>query len=212
MTDKILMMKRRRVNQLLSSSLFIGMMPLMASCTAEPAPIVEITRPSANINLGVASIDIIADYTPLKAPPYIDHKMMPSPQMQLQQWAEDTLSPNLDDGNLLITITKAALKEVDIPSDETLKALFTNEQRLLVTADIEAVFSFSHPENSKSATLTIASSAEASIADKASPKDADAIRYRVVRDAIGRFDQELLRQLNQISGGQISGNNWPLMG
>ncbi|MCE2517166.1 MAG: hypothetical protein J4F41_04875 [Alphaproteobacteria bacterium] len=205
---------RRQFSQMLASPLLASpllMGPLsmaaLTACQTTAAPPPEQVRSGGKLALGVAAVDIINDYTPAGAAPYIDHEFMPTPTVQLTQWAEQTLTPDLDDGNVLVAITKASLKEVEIAGDDGLKALFTNEQRLLVTVEFEAIFSFTHPLKNRSATLTVVSSAQSSIPDNATPDDAQRIRQRVVRNGIGRFDQELRRQLRQVSEGI-----WPLKG
>ena len=97
------------------------------------------------------------------------------------------------------------MQETELAGEDSLSALFTNEQKLMVVVDFEGIFSFSHPTNSKSATLTVAASAQSSIADNVSPDEAEAIRQRVVREALGRFDKELRRQLNGITE-----DGWPV--
>ena len=75
----------------------------------------------------------------------------------MTNWANTKLLPLDDRGNLLVTITAAEMTERDIQNDDGLKALFTNEQRLLVAVKFEGIFSFSHPDNNRSATLTVQS-------------------------------------------------------
>ena len=179
---------------------------ILSACQSNAPALPKLTTPGGMINLGVAAVDVINEYQTPQDPIYIDQRFSPSPSRQLIDWADDKLLPLGDRGNLLLTITKAEMTEVDIQSDDGLKSLFTNEQRLLVTVKFEGIFSFSHPENSRSATLTVSSEAQSSIADNTSPVDADAIRLRVTQESLGRFDQEFRRQLRSISS-----NGWPLM-
>lgn len=168
----------------------------------EPRP--QLTATGGRIDLGISSLDIISDYTGPQVPPYIDHIIMPSPAMQLSQWATDTLNPADQDGNALLTIITASMTETKLDGEEGIKGLFTNQQRLLVFVEFEAVLSISHPDGRKSATLNLASSAEKSIADDTTPEEADQIRFETIREAIGRFDQELRQQLLRFNG------NWPI--
>lgn len=209
---------RRRLSQILArpfgvaaalKMIFTGMLSvvMLTACQTTPAPAPEVIRPGSPLALGVAAVDIITDYTSPGTAPYIDQDYRPSPAVQLTQWAEQTLTPDLDDGNLLLAITKASLKEVEIAGDDGLKALFTDEQRLLVTVEYEGILSFTHPLNNRSATLTVVATAQSSIPDSATPDEAQQLRQQVVRNGIGRFDQELRRQLRQVSEGV-----WPLKG
>lgn len=178
----------------------------LSACQTSEAPLPQLTRPGEMVNLGVAAVDVINEYTAPSDAIYIDQIFNPSPASQLTNWANTKLLPLDDRGNLLVTITAAEMTERDIQSDDSLKALFTNEQRLLVAVKFEGIFSFSHPENNRSATLTVQSEAQSSIADNTSPVDADAIRLRVIHEALGRFDQEFRRQLRSASS-----NGWPLL-
>ncbi len=177
----------------------------LLGCGPAALPRPTVTAPGGRIDLGVASLDIITEYTSPALAPYIDHVIMPSPAMQVAQWASKTLIPADDEGNALLTIMTASMKETALSSEDGLKALFTNQQRLLVTVELEGALLFSHPDGQKSATLALASSAEKSIADKASPKEADEIRFEAIREALGRFDQELRSQLAGFNGA------WPLI-
>ena len=179
---------------------------LVSACQTHEAPRPKITKPGGMVNLGVAAVDVINDYKTPSDAIYIDQIFTPSPAQQMTDWANTKLLPLDDRGNLLVTITAAEMTERDIQSDDGLKALFTNEQRLLVAVKLEGIFSFSHPENNRSATLTVQSEAQSSIADNTSPVDADAIRLRVIHEAMGLFDQEFRRQLRAASS-----NGWPLL-
>ncbi len=176
----------------------------LAGCGPAASPRPSVTNTGGQIDLGIASLDIISDYVSPSTPPYIDHIIMPSPAMQLSQWATKTLVPSDDEGNALLTIMTASMKEVELDGEDGLKALFTNQQRLLVTVELEGALLFSHPDGRKSATLALASSAEKSIADNTSPEEADQIRYEAIREAVGRFDQELRSQLVGFDG------KWPV--
>lgn len=198
---------RRNFNRLISAPILLGALPILGACqTTESANVPALTRPGPTLNLGVSSLDIIVDYTAPKLPPNIDHEYNPSPATQLTQWAESKLAPSADKGNLLVSITKASMQETEITGEDTLSSLFTNEQKLKVVVDFEGIFSFSHPTDNKSATLTVTVSAQSSISDNVSPDEAQAIRQRVVREALGKFDKELRRQLSGITE-----NGWPVI-
>ena len=178
---------------------------LLSACQTQDQPKLDVTQQGGPLAIGVAAIDVIDDYRTPNNPLYIDDQFNPSPTDQLMSWAGRKLMPADDQGNLLVTITGASMTESDIQNDDNLKALFTNEQRLLVEVKLEAIFSFSHPQNNKSATLTVASTAQSSIADNTSPAASDAIRLRVIDQALGQFDQEFRRQVRSISS-----TGWPL--
>ena len=192
------MLSRRYASLLMLSA------SLVASCSPKAELRPQITATGSRIDLGVASVDIIDDYNNPNVKPYIDHLINPSPAMQLTQWAAETLKPADEKGNMLLTIMKASMTEKDIEAEEGLKALFTNQQRLLINVELEAVLSFNHPDGGRSATLTVVSSSEKSIADNTTPEEADSIRFKAIREAVGRFDQELRAQLSGFDGG------WPV--
>ena len=177
---------------------------MLAACVPQAQPRPQVTAIGGRIDLGVSSFDIITDYIGSQKPPYIGHLMMPSPAMQVAQWASDTLYPADQDGNALLTITNAAVTETELDGEEGVKGLFTNQQRLLIFVELEAVLSVSHPDGKKSATLNLISSAEKSIADDTTPIESDQIRVEAIREAIGRIDQELRHQLSGFNG------QWPL--
>lgn len=175
-----------------------------AACSPKVSTRPQVTATGGQINLGVSSLDIITDYVGPNKPPYIDHLIIPSPAMQLSQWASKTIYPADQDGNALLTIINASMTETEIEAEDGLTTLFTNQQRLLIFVEFEAVLSMSHPDGRQSATLSLASSAEKSIPDNVSPEEADQIRFDAIRDAVGLFDQELRAQLQGFNG------NWPL--
>jgi len=200
------MIKQVAAGLTLPLSLPLSFSLLLSACQTKEPPLPQITKPGGMINLGVAAVDVINDYKTPSDAIYIDQIFTPSPAHQLTDWANTKLLPLDDRGNLLVTITAAEMTERDIQNDDGLKALFTNEQRLLVAVKFEGIFSFSHPDNNRSATLTVQSTAQSSIADNTSPANADAIRQRVIHEALGRFDQEFRRQLRSASS-----NGWPLL-
>ena len=202
-----LLSRRKVINQAAASLILPLSLPMVLSaCQTKSPPLPQLTKPGDVVNLGVAAIDVINEYSTPSDAIYIDQSFNPSPVSQLTDWVGGKLLPMDDRGNLLVTITKAEMTERDIQNDAGLKALFTNEQRLLVAVKFEGIFSFSHPENNRSAVLTVESEAQSSIADNTSPADADGIRLRVVHEALGRFDQEFRRQLRSASSG-----GWPMM-
>ncbi len=180
---------------------------VMTSCAEKPAPLPDVTKPGGALQLGIAALDIINDYNTPSDAIFIDGNFNPSPAARMKTWAEGVLQPSDARGNGLMTITNASMTERDIQADENLKALFTNEQRLMIEVKMSAIFTFNHPENNRAATLTVASEAMSSIADNTSPAEADAIRMRVVNEALGQFDQELRRRLKEVST-----SGWPLRG
>ena len=196
---------RRRLMMQLSAGLTLPL--ILTSCAEKPAPLPEVTKPGSALKMGIAALDIINDYTTPSDDIFIDDIFNPSPAARMMAWAERTLQPSDSQGNGLMTITNASMTERDIQSDQDLKTLFTNEQRLLIEVKMNAIFTFNHPENNRAATLTVSSEAMSSIADNTSPAQADAIRLRVVNEALGQFDQELRRRLMQVSA-----SGWPLRG
>ena len=128
------------------------------------------------------SIDIINEYTAPGAKPFIDHILNPNPTQQVIDWASDILTPADARGNLLITITRAAMTEEHLEGEESIKGFFTNEQTRKVRIELEAYFSFGHPQNNRSATLTVQAAYETTIAENTTPRDADLIRKAVMEE------------------------------
>ena len=194
---------RRKMTSLLLASPLIGA-GLLAGCKSATTTPRAITQTGGTISLGVSSIDIINEYNAPGANPYIDHLMTPNPTSQITDWAGKILTPVDDRGNLLITITRAALTEDQLEGEDSIKGFFTNEQTRVVRAELEAYFSFSHPESNRSASLTVKAEFETTIAENSTPNEADTIRLDVIRESIGRFDMEFRRQLDMVSG-----DGWP---
>ena len=189
----------------LKTILFVMALVVMAltACAPSQSP-PQITPTGAPINLGIASLDIINDYVSPKQKPHIDHIISPSPATQLSQWAQETLNPDDQKGNLLLSILDASMTQQDIQQqEENLNTLFTDQQRTLVRVQLKGILFFNHPDGRKSATLTIEASSEKSIADSTTPAQTDNIRTATIRDAIGVFDRELRTQLQNFNG------NWP---
>lgn len=168
---------------------------LLSGCRQPPPAPYAGTPRGGGVRLGVTTIDVVNDHRPAAVSPFIDHLFYPTLAERTVTWARETLVPADDKGNLLVTITRAAMSEHEITSDDGLKSLFTSEQRLLVKAELAALFSFAHPVASRSASMTVTSSHEMTIADDTTPARADAIRARVMDETITRFDQEFRAQL-----------------
>ena len=96
------------------------------------------------------------------------------------------------------------MTEEHLEGEESIKGFFTNEQTRKVRIELEAYFSFGHPQNNRSATLTVKASYETTIAENTTPRDADLIRQAVLDEGMGKFDAEFRRQLEMVSGG-----GWP---
>lgn len=200
MTTRAFSCSRRTATRLLLLTPLV-----LAGCKAATLPAKTMTPVGGPIRLGVSAIDILNEYAAPGVRPHIDHILNPSPASRLMAWAGETLAPADDRGNLLMTITRAALTEERLDGDESLKGLFTNEQTRLIRIEIEAYFSFSHPQSSRSATLTVKAAYETTIAESTTPKEADQVRLAVIDEGVGRFDAEFRRQLAQVAGG----GGWP---
>ena len=179
---------------------------LLASCQTPEPPVLVATPLGNNLPLQVASIDFFNDHNPQAVKPYIDHLYYPGLSDMLVNWGSETLIPADANGNLLMTVSRADLRELDIASNDDLKSLFTNEQRKLIVADLEAVFSFTHPVNNRTASIVVKASYQNTIADYTTPADSERIRQFVMSEAIARFDAEFRKQVLDIS----SGNGWPV--
>lgn len=184
----------------------LGLVGLITACQT-PKPVVLTASPrGGSIDISVGTMDMVNEHRPHAVSPYIDHLYQPSLAVLLQQWGEDTLNPVENDGNLLMTVTKANLQEIDIASNDDLKSLFTNEQRKLVVADVSASFSFTHPQNFQTASLVVNASYQTTIPDYTTPAEAERIRIHVMTEAISRFDAEFRQQILSIK----NPNGWPL--
>lgn len=177
---------------------------LLAGCKSATLPERVRTVVGTPLDIDVSSIDIINEYAAPQAKPYIDHLMASNPLSEMTDWAGRMLSPVGGRGNLLITITRAALIEEQLAGEDSLKGFFTNEQTRLIRTELEAYFSFSHPENNRSASLTVKAEFETTIAESSTPQEADEARLDVIMEGMGRFDQEFRRQFNAIANG-----GWP---
>jgi len=197
-------MKRREAVRIMAGGFAASL--LLAGCQSTPPPPVNFTSPEGELlRLAVAATDIISDYTSPGEKPYIDHLYTPSPSDLLMEWAGTRLTPVDTSGNLLFTITRAAMTETSLAGDESLKSLVTNEQSRLVRVELEGIFSFSHPSASRSATLVVRSNYESSIADDTTPAEADQLRLKIARNTVNLFEMEFRRQLDQVAGH----NGWP---
>ena len=179
---------------------------LLSACQNTPAPPVMLTSPEGGpVPIAVAATDIISDYSSPGEKPYIDHLYSPSPSDLLVEWAGSRLTPTDSSGNLLFTITRAAMTETRLESDESLKSLLTNEQSRLIRVELEGVFSFSHPAGTRSATLVVRAEYESSIADNTTPAEADQLRLKIARNTVHLFEKEFRKQLDNVAGH----NGWP---
>ena len=111
---------RRKATQLVLAAPFSSVFFLNGCKSATVTP-VTMTAIGAPIPLGISSIDIINEYTAPGAKPYIDHILNPNPTQQVTDWASDILTPADARGNLLITITRAAMTEEHLEGEESIK-------------------------------------------------------------------------------------------
>jgi hypothetical protein len=194
------------INRRIIMGIFLLSPVLLASCQTPEPPVLVVTPLGNNLPLQVASIDFFNDHDPQAVKPYIDHLYYPGLSDMLVNWGSETLIPADASGNLLMTVSRADLRELDIASNDDLKSLFTNEHRKLIVADLEAVFSFTHPVNNRTASIVVKASYQNTIADYTTPADSERIRQFVMSEAIARFDAEFRKQVLDIS----SGNGWPV--
>lgn len=197
-------LSRRQVFRLLVGGL-TGSFLLVACQNTSPPEVVFTSPESGPVSIAVAATDIISEYSSPGEKPYIDYLFTPSPSDMLVEWASNRLTPSDTSGNLLFTITRAAMTETKLESDESLKALITNEQNRLIRVELEGIFSFSHPAGSRSATLVVRAEYESSIADNTTPAEADQLRLKIARNTIHLFEKEFRHQLDNVAGH----NGWP---
>ena len=196
----------QKLSQFITLALIMVSTLLLTACETPKPPTLVSTPIGASIPIQVANIDFFNDHDPQAVETYTDHLYYPTLADMLMTWGTNTLIPSDANGNLLMTIAKADLRELDIASNDDLKALFTNEQRKLVIADLEAVFSFTHPDENRTASIVVKSSYQNTIADYTTPAESERIRYFVMTEAIARFDEEFRRQITDVSAPQ----NWPV--
>ena len=87
---------------------------LFASCQTPEPPVLVATPLGNDLPIQVASIDFFNDHDPQAVKPYIDHLYYPGLSDMLVNWGSETLIPADANGNLLMTVSRADLRELDI--------------------------------------------------------------------------------------------------
>lgn len=80
------------------------------------------------ITLGVASIEIVDNFTPPSDPKHVENRMPVTPEHALKNWARDRLRANGVSGVAKFIIENASVTETELARSKGLTGVFTTEQ------------------------------------------------------------------------------------
>ena len=86
----------------------------------------------------MAHINIVEEYVPVNAPPYIETTFPVPPNQAIRRWVADRLRPTGGDVDLTIVITQADVTAEQIPVKGGLEGLFRDDQNRKWTAHLAA--------------------------------------------------------------------------
>ncbi len=90
------------------------------------------------INLNVASLEIVSSYKSPMAAPNVEHKFPSSPEKALMRWASDRLRATGSSARASFTILNASVRETTLEKQKGIKGAFTKDQSERYDAVLEA--------------------------------------------------------------------------
>ncbi len=181
----------------------------LASCQDAPAP----SSPAgisfgnkAPLRLSVAQINVVENYRPTMAAPFVDHTLPTPPIMAIKQWAGQRFVAAGGQGSLEIAVEDASVKETPLAKKDGLTGFFTDDQEARYDGHIKLTLRLYDGVN----TISVAeANAEVSrwrtINEKATVAQREAMFNGMLQEMMLQLDSESEARIRQYFGRFIVG-------
>lgn len=176
---------------------------LFAVAACQPAPVSYTLSPVSfraqpAINVNVAKINIVEDYTSPAHAPNVEHQMTMSPAQGVKIWASERLKAVGNSGQLDVVITDAAVKEIKLPLKQGVRGFFTEDQSERYDAALSVTLRLYDGTSSMSrAQGDVNVTRSRTISEKASLADREKLWHDMSIEMVQAYDREAETRLRQ---------------
>lgn len=176
---------------------------LFAVAACQPAPVSYTLSPVSfraqpAINVNVAKINIVEDYTSPAHAPNVEHQMTMSPAQGVKIWASERLKAVGNSGQLDVVITDAAVKEIKLPLKQGVRGFFTEDQSERYDAALGVTLRLYDGTSSMSrAQGDVNVTRSRTISEKASLADREKLWHDMSIEMVQAYDREAETRLRQ---------------
>lgn len=182
--------------------LFVAL-ALFAVAACQPAPVSYTLSPVSfraqpAINVNVATINIVEDYTSPANAPNVEHQMVMPPAQGVKIWASERLKAVGSSGQLDVVITNASVKEIKLPLKQGVRGFFTEDQSERYDAALSVTLRLYDGTNSMSrAQGDVNVTRSRTISEKASLADREKLWHDMSIEMVQAYDREAETRLRQ---------------
>jgi hypothetical protein len=182
---------------------FIFLLVVLSGCSGEPPPreFAEITFTNLpKIQLEVARIEIVDEYSPPFAAPNVEHKMPVPPAAAARRWAQDRLQAVGTSGRAVVKIRDAHVTETLLKKSTGLTGAFTTEQGARYDSAVAVTVEVRNDRGVQEAAAEGAASRSQTVPENISPNRLDEVWYEMVETLMHDMNAELERNMRQFMG------------
>lgn len=181
---------------------FLALLGLVALTACQPAPQQTVLPPiefsGPQINVAVASIEVIDAYKSSFQKPYVEHEFVTTPAKAIHNWANQRLKAAGGAGKLEIIIEDASVKEEQLPLKDGMRGFFSNEQSARFDANVKVTFKLYDGVSTMSrADGDVNVSRSQTIGEKTTVADREKLWHDMTRDIAQAFDKEGQARMRQ---------------
>lgn len=173
---------------------FSGILVLLAGCTGTVPPQVfsAITfNHLAPVQMAVRAISVEDRYVPPLTAPNAEHRMPVAPQSVLHRWPADRIQASGGNATARFVIVNAEVLEHALNTDNSLTAIFTNEQALNYEASVEATLVVNSDDGLSQGQATARARRSITVPENATVNEREHILFRLVEDTLREFDARM---------------------
>ena len=152
------------------------------------------------LNVDVASIEIVNQFSSLMKAPHIEHKLPTSPAKALIQWVKDRLKATGKFGNLRVFIEDASATETQLDLDKSLKGQFTKQQSHLYKFSLRATALLTDASGIHLGSAKATATHSATIREDISLNERQRAWFELMDRLINDFNHQMEASLNQHLG------------
>jgi hypothetical protein len=179
--------------------LLFAPLAVLAGCAAAPpekAALPEMTFSHlAPIELAVAQVEIVDDYTPPLAPPHVERQAPVAPEAALKAWAGRRLKASGGRGVARFVIRSASLTDVRLATTKGLKGAFTKDQSDRFEAEAVAELLIYEGGGAPAGRIEAEARHSRTIAEDASVNERRRLQYDLVEALMAGFDKEMEKNM-----------------
>jgi hypothetical protein len=156
------------------------------------------------INLDVANIEVIDEYTPPMKAPNVEQFFAVTPEEAVHLWVRDRLRAVGSARTLQVIVKDASVVEKSLPRTQGVKGAFTNDQAQQYDARLEVEMRIYSDRAISDASINVVATRTRTIAENASVAEREKLFHDMLNELMASLNAELEKNIYQYFGNYIS--------